>query len=268
MLAAALVALARAERSSEQQQKSVTIVPVDMKDSKSATATPTATPEPTASNPIPAPPSTATTSKPVPPPSAEPPIRDAHDTRLRRRGAFTPDPPAVVEEPIPFTPPEPDVPEPRLPAVRSTQRCGGNAAERALAATCRYRWPPSRHDRRAAESAGDQPAACAETPDAAGDPRTTARRSGPDSLTRTRRGHAEVMDRIADHRCRVAAIRRRACVDRSRRPLPNVPGLDCRRSVVASDGGALLLGRACLRRRCLQKPDCPRSRRRSPHGQR
>ncbi len=176
LLAATLIASLGLSFVWMQQQKSVTIVPADVKDSKSATATPTATPKPTPSNPIPAPPSATPTSTTPASPSAEPPIPTPTYEAPPPR-AFTPDPPAVVEEPMPFTPPEPDVPDTRHAGVRSTQRCRGNAAERALAATCRYRWPPSRRDRRAAESTGDQPTACAETPDAAGDPRTTARRS-------------------------------------------------------------------------------------------
>ena len=117
LLAATLIASLGLSFVWMQQQKSVTVVPVDVKDSKSATATPTATPKPTPSNPIPAPPSatpTSTTLAPVPP-SAEPPIPTPTYEAPPPR-AVTPDPPAVVEEPIPFTPPEPDVPEPRQPA--------------------------------------------------------------------------------------------------------------------------------------------------------
>ena len=115
LLAATLIASLGLSFVWMQQQKSVTVVPVDVKDSKSAAATPTATPKPTPSNPIPAPPSATSTTLAPAPPSAEPPIPTPTYEAPPPR-AVTPDPPAVVEEPIPFTPPEPDVPDTRMSA--------------------------------------------------------------------------------------------------------------------------------------------------------
>ncbi len=99
----------------QQQKKGVDVAPADTKETATApaTAAPTAPATQTPSSPIPSPP-TATTSLPMPPVAEPPSASPTYEAPPPR--AVAPDPPAVVEEPTPFTPPEPNVPEPLRPA--------------------------------------------------------------------------------------------------------------------------------------------------------
>jgi hypothetical protein len=94
----------------QQQKNDVNIAPAEIK--KTATWPVNTTP----SNPIPSPPTpTATTSLPVPP-VAEPTSASPTTTyEAPPSRAINPQPPAV-EEPIPFTPPDPEAPDPGKPA--------------------------------------------------------------------------------------------------------------------------------------------------------
>jgi RNA polymerase sigma factor (sigma-70 family) len=114
LLAATLVAALGLSFLWMQQQKSVSVVPVDVTNSKSATATPSATP----SNPIPAPPSASPTSTApaVVPPSGEPPTPTITYEAPPPGAADPVDPPPVLELPVPVDPPAPDVPDTRTPA--------------------------------------------------------------------------------------------------------------------------------------------------------